>query len=82
MPESPRYFALIFQRGPVKYGQVPSSIGVLENPKQCKPSGEATCRTWDDEGLAVWTLRIHGQEVPGRWVIVDRQFRRVEEEQD
>jgi hypothetical protein len=39
------------------------------------PSGEATCRTWDDQGLAVWTLRIHDQEVPGRWVIVDREFR-------
>jgi hypothetical protein len=39
------------------------------------PIGEATCRTWDDQGLAVWTLRIGGQEVPGRWVIMDREFR-------
>jgi hypothetical protein len=29
MPEAPRYFALISQAGPVKYGQLPSAISVL-----------------------------------------------------
>jgi hypothetical protein len=74
----PRYFALISQVGPVKYGQLPSAIGVLEKPKQWMPNGEATCRDWDENGLAVWTLRIGGQDVPGRWVIVDREFRLIE----
>jgi hypothetical protein len=40
------------------------------------PIGQANCcRTWDEKGLAVWTLRIGGQEIPGRWVIIDRQFK-------
>jgi len=39
------------------------------------PIGEAHCLTWDQNGLAVWTLRIGKQEIPGRWVIVDREFR-------
>ena len=40
--------------------------------------GEASCRTHDENGLAVWTLRIGKEEIPGRWVIVDRGFRLVQ----
>jgi hypothetical protein len=29
--------------------------------------------------LAVWGLRVHGADVPGRWVIVDRRFVAVED---
>jgi len=56
-------------------GQVPGSIGVLDAPDKPMPIGEAHCATWDETGLAVWTLRIGKQEIPGRWVIVDRDFR-------
>jgi hypothetical protein len=70
-----RYFAHVSTHGPVKYGQVPSAIGVLEAPDKFMPIGEASCRTWYENGLAVWTLRIGGKEVPGRWVIVDREFK-------
>jgi hypothetical protein len=38
------------------------------------PIGEAHCLTWNEKVLAVWTLRIGKQEIPGRWVIVDREF--------
>ncbi|MGZ6076123.1 MAG: hypothetical protein ACXWOA_19910 [Isosphaeraceae bacterium] len=68
------YFAHISQTGVVKYGQVPSSIGVLEAPEKPMPIGEAHCITWDEHGLAVWTLRIGKQELAGRWVIIDREF--------
>jgi hypothetical protein len=70
-----RYFAQISHRGPVKYGSVPSAIGVLESPLNPMPIGEATCRTWDENGLAVWTIRIGKDEISGRWVIKDREFR-------
>ena len=69
------YFAHISQKGPIKYGAVPGSIGVLEASDQFMPIGEAHCSAWDETGLAVWTLRIGKQEIPGRWVIVDREFR-------
>jgi len=46
------YFAHISQRGPVKYHQVPGSIGVLEALDQFMPIGEASCRTHDENGLA------------------------------
>jgi len=48
-----RYFAHISQRGPVKYDQVPGSIGVLEALDQFLPIGEASRRTWDENRLAV-----------------------------
>jgi len=70
-----RYFAHISQKGPVRYGEVPGSIGVLEAFDNFMPIGEAHCVTWDENGLAVWTLRIGKQEIPGRWIIVDREFK-------
>jgi hypothetical protein len=33
----------------------------------------------EPDGPAVWRLTVHGADVPGRWVIVDREFRQVEE---
>jgi len=32
----------------------------------------------DENGFAVWTLRIGKQEIPGRWVIPDREVRLAE----
>jgi hypothetical protein len=69
------YFANIKQRWPLKYRDVLSSIGVLESPDNAMPIGQADCVTWDENGLAVWLLRIGGQPIAGRWVIVDRQFK-------
>ena len=51
------YFAHISAAGPIRHGQVPGSIGVLEALDQFMPIGEAHCVTWDENGLAVWTLR-------------------------
>ena len=74
------YFANIGPKtGPVKYrDRPPGSIGVLESPGNHMPIGQAMCRTWDEQGLAVWTLTVHGEELPGRWVIIDREFRQVQ----
>ncbi len=73
--EMSRHFAHISQKGPVRYGDVPGSIGVLEALDKFMPIGEASCRTHDENGLAVWTLRIGKEEIPGRWIIVEREFR-------
>jgi len=68
-----RYFAHISQSGPIRYGDVPGSIGVLEALDQFMPIGKASCRTHDENGLAVCTLRIGKQEIAFRWIIVDRE---------
>jgi hypothetical protein len=73
-----RYFAHISAAGPVRYGQVPGSIGVLDAPDKPMASGMANCTGWDASGLAEWRLTVDGDDVPGRWVLVDREFRPVE----
>jgi hypothetical protein len=69
-----RYFAHIRATGPVRYGQFPFSIGVLEAPDKLMPIGMAFGVGRTDDGMAVWRLTVHGADVPGRWVIVDRRF--------
>jgi hypothetical protein len=73
-----RYFAHINSTGPVRYGQVPGSIAVLDAPDKPMTVGMANCTGWDPAGLAVWRLTVEGADVPGQWVIVDREFRPVE----
>jgi hypothetical protein len=78
MVEPVRYFANLSKRGPVKYRDVPGSIGVLGAPDEPMPIGQDSCFPWDEKSLAVWRLSIGGQEIEGLWVIIDREFRRVE----
>jgi hypothetical protein len=75
--EMPRYFAHISQEDPIRYGDMPGSIGVLEALDKFMPIGEASCRTHDANLPAVWTLRIGKQEILGQWIIVDREFVRT-----
>ena len=72
------YFTNISGPGPVRYGQLPGSIGVLEAPDKPMPIGMASAIGRTEGGLAVWVLTVHGADVPGRWVIVDRRFVAVE----
>jgi hypothetical protein len=72
------YIAHVSKRGPVKFGQTRRSIGVFEAPDEPMFIGEATLVGQDEHGVAVWTLRIGGQPIAGRWVMVNRQFIRVQ----
>jgi hypothetical protein len=62
--------------GTIRYGQIPGAIGVLDAPDQPMPIGMASRIGRTEGGLAVWQLAIHGADVPGRWVIVDRELGR------
>ena len=39
------YFTNISERGPARYDDVPGSIGVLEEPNNHMPVGQAYCKT-------------------------------------
>jgi hypothetical protein len=67
-----RYFAHISQKGKIRYGDVSGSIGVCAALNKFMPTREASCRTYEANGLAVSTIRIGKQEIPVRWIIVDR----------
>jgi hypothetical protein len=60
---------------PLRYGEVPGAIGVLEALDNPMPVGMALCVGWDPAGLAVWTLTVHGDGLPGRRLVIDGQFR-------
>jgi hypothetical protein len=75
---SPAYFTNISASWPVRYDQLPGSIGVLEALDKPMPIGMASTIGWTEGDLAIWSLRVHGADVPGRWVIVDRRFVPVE----
>ena len=42
------------------------------------PIGMAFGTGRTEDGLKVWKLDVHGADVPGRWVIIDRRFVAVE----
>jgi hypothetical protein len=71
---SAAYFTNASGPGPVRYGQLPGSIGVLEALDKPMPIGIASEIGWTEGGLAVWRLRVHSADIPGRWVIIDRRF--------
>ena len=71
-----RYFTNVGQdRGPLLHGTVPGAIGVIEDPDKPMPIGMALRVGRDDAGRALWALTIDGEDLPGRWVVVDREFR-------
>jgi hypothetical protein len=39
------------------------------------PVGLALSQGPDDAGIAVWQLSVHGADIPGRWFLIDREFR-------
>jgi hypothetical protein len=70
-----RYFANVGpERGPLLYGTLPGAISVLEALDKLMPIGMALCIGWDAAGRALWELVVHDADVPGWWVVIDREF--------
>jgi hypothetical protein len=70
-----RYFTDVGpDRGPLLSGTVPGAIGVIEDLDQLMPVGMALRVGADAAGRALWALTIDGDDLPGRWVVVDREF--------
>jgi hypothetical protein len=72
------YFTNASGPGPVRYGRLPGSIGILEALDKPMPIGIASEIGRTERGLAVWQLAIDGADVPGRWIIIDRRYVPVE----
>jgi hypothetical protein len=68
-------FAHISERGAIRWGQLPDAIGVLEAPDKPMSIGIAFGIGWTEGGIALWRLRVRGQDRPGRFVIIDGEFR-------
>jgi hypothetical protein len=63
--------------GAILSGHRLHAIGVLESRTNLIPIGLALPIGRDDDVVEPWRLIVHGVEVPGRWIVVDRKFIRV-----
>ncbi len=66
--------------GRVRSGEIPFAIEVFEPSMDGTPSGIAFEVGSMANGLALWRLKVHGEHVPGRFIIDDGQFVPVESE--
>jgi hypothetical protein len=51
-----------------------AAIGVLRSRDDGMPIGMALPVAWGERGVVIWKLIVDGVEVPGRWVVVAREF--------
>jgi hypothetical protein len=73
------YFTDASTKGRVFFTQLPWVIGIIEEPNTRLLIGTAMRRGWTDDGLASWSLKVRGADVPGRFIIMDGQFVEVED---
>ena len=64
-------------RGPLLHRIWPDAIRVLEALDRPMPIGMALAVGVDPAGCVLWTLTIDGDNLPGRWVVGDREFQPV-----
>jgi hypothetical protein len=72
------YFTNVGGKGPVRYGQCPLAIGVTESRDSPVLVGAAHCIGRTDRGFALWRLVVRGRVSPGRWIIFNRRFLKVQ----
>jgi hypothetical protein len=65
--------------GPILSAHRLHALGVLRARDDHAPIGLALPVGRDDDVVELWRLIIHGAEVPGRWVVIDREFRPAHE---
>jgi hypothetical protein len=68
------YFTDASTKGRVFFAQLPWVIGVIEEPNTRLLVGTAMRRGRSADGLALWSLKVRGADIPGRWVIIDGMF--------
>jgi hypothetical protein len=54
------------------------AIAVLAAPQARKPIGTALATGEDGDGLALWRITFDAVELPGLYVVIDREFRLME----
>ena len=62
------------QAGPILWRDGHRGLGVLEARDAELPVGRALGCGFGWDGVALWRLIVRGVAVPGRWVVVGREF--------
>jgi hypothetical protein len=61
--------------GPILWRDDYEAIGVLEARADHMLIGTALLAGWGSGGAALWRLIVDDVELPGRWIVVGREFR-------
>jgi hypothetical protein len=72
------YYARVHCKGTAKYGELSNAFGVHDSPAPCLPVGVGFEVGRTEEGLALFRLTVRNVGVPGRFILVDGEFRPVE----
>src|SRR5262249_40548653 len=64
-------------RGPLMWRDAIGAVGVQVEPGNVMPCGMALGKGPDSNGVQTWELFVNGQDLPGRWIVVDREFHPV-----
>ena len=62
------------ESGPILWRHDHAVLGVLASPDDPRPIGMAVPVARAENGLALWKLDVRGGVVPGRWIVLDREF--------
>jgi hypothetical protein len=76
--DKPYYASIGPRRGPLIYSEAVLGIAVTKRWRGRVPVGSALCVGRDKTGVALWELTVGKTVMPGRWVVIDREFRRSE----
>jgi hypothetical protein len=76
--DKPFYASIGPGRGPLIYSEAVLAIAVTKRWRGRVPVGTALCVGRDRSGVALWELTVGKYAMPGRWVVIDREFRRPE----
>jgi hypothetical protein len=60
--------------GPILWRDGHHAIGVLESRDADIPVGRALGCGFGWDGVALWRLIVHNVAVPGKWIVVGREF--------
>jgi hypothetical protein len=69
------YASLGPPRGPLIHNEALLALRVTRTWHGGGTIGEAICVGRDAAGVALWVLTVGTVELPGRWVVIDREFR-------
>jgi hypothetical protein len=60
--------------GPIFWGDRYAAIDVVRDPDDDTPIGTARPVGCTEGGIMIWDIFIMGMEMPGRWIVLDREF--------
>jgi hypothetical protein len=60
--------------GPILWSDVSDGIEVLRTPGDHPAIGRAIPVGWTEGGIALWELTVGNDALPGRWLVLGRQF--------